>query len=103
MTARLEITQHDLRNRSREIMDAVGNGQAFTVIRDGRRIAELIPLRGRRRFIPRREFVATSLSAPALDIDAFRTDQDSALDHDQASGPRDHGHRDDGGPPAVHD
>ena len=82
MTAQPEITQRDLRNRSKEIMDAVENGQAFTVTRDGHRIGELIPLRHRRRFVPRQEFVATSRSAPAIDITAFRADQDAVIDHD---------------------
>jgi prevent-host-death family protein len=82
MTAQPEITQRDLRNRSREIMDAVENGQAFTVTRDGHRIGELIPLRHRRRFVPRHEFVAMSRGASGIDIEAFRADQDAALDHD---------------------
>lgn len=33
MTAPPEITQRDLRTRSKEIMDAVQGGQAFTVTR----------------------------------------------------------------------
>ena len=82
MATHPEITQRDLRTRSREIMDAVENGQAFTVTRDGHRIGELIPLRHRRRFVPRQEFVATSRSAPAIDIAAFRADQDAVIDHD---------------------
>lgn len=75
-----EITQRDLRNRSREIMDAVEGGQGFTVTRDGHRIGELLPLRGRRRFVSRTEFAASSRSAPELDLDAFRRDQAAALD-----------------------
>jgi antitoxin (DNA-binding transcriptional repressor) of toxin-antitoxin stability system len=62
-------------------MDAVEHGQSFTVTRDGRRIGELIPLRNRRRFVPRQEFVAMSRNAPALDLSAFRADQDIALDY----------------------
>jgi prevent-host-death family protein len=85
MTIQPEITQRDLRNRSKEIMDAVENGQAFTVTRDGHRIGELIPLRSRRRFVPRREFTAMSRSAPGIDIEAFRADQESAFDHDTSS------------------
>jgi prevent-host-death family protein len=81
MTAQPEITQRDLRNRSREIMEAVENGQAFIVTRDGRRIGELIPLRHRRRFVPRRDFVAMSRTAPAIDIETFRADQEAALEH----------------------
>lgn len=80
-----EITQRDLRSRSREIMDAVEHGQSFTVTRDGHRIGELIPLRGRRRFVPREEFAAMSRNSPAVDLDAFRTDQEAALDQEAAS------------------
>ncbi len=86
MTAQPEITQRDLRNRSREIMDAVENGQAFIVTRDGHQIGELIPLRRRRRYVPRQEFAAMSRSAPALSAEAFRTDQDAALDQDMRTG-----------------
>ncbi|MFK0032373.1 type II toxin-antitoxin system Phd/YefM family antitoxin [Streptomyces xinghaiensis] len=75
MSAQHEITQRDLRNRSREIMDAVQNGQSFTVTRDGNRIGELIPLRRRRRFVPRGEFAAMSHTAPDISLDAFRSDQ----------------------------
>jgi prevent-host-death family protein len=84
MSEQPEITQRDLRNRSKEIMDAVENGQAFTVTRDGHRIGELIPLRRRRRFVPRQEFAAMSRTASAMDLDAFRADQDAAADQDIA-------------------
>ncbi|MEU5274681.1 type II toxin-antitoxin system prevent-host-death family antitoxin [Streptomyces hygroscopicus] len=76
MTAQPEITQRDLRTRSKEIVDAVQGGQAFTVTRDGHRVGELIPLRRRRRFVPRAEFAAMSRTAPDLSLDAFRDDQD---------------------------
>jgi prevent-host-death family protein len=80
-----EITQRDLRSRSREIMDAVEHGQSFTVTRDGHRIGELIPLRRRRRFVPREEFTAMSRNAPAVDLEAFRADQDAAADQEASS------------------
>jgi prevent-host-death family protein len=80
-----EITQRDLRSRSREIMDAVEHGQSFTVTRDGRHIGELIPLHRRRRFVPREEFSAMSRNAPDGDLEAFRSDQDAAADHETAS------------------
>jgi prevent-host-death family protein len=85
MSADPEITQRDLRTRSREIMDAVEHGQSFTVTRDGHRIGELIPLRRRRRLVPRQEFIAMSRNAPAVDLDAFRADQDAALDSEADS------------------
>lgn len=77
-----EISQRDLRMRSREIMDAVERGQSFTVTRDGHEIGELVPLRRRRRFVSRAEFAEASRFAPAVDLAAFRADQDAAYDQD---------------------
>ncbi len=88
MSIHAEISQRDLRTRSREIMDAVEHGQSFTVTRDGHQIAELVPLRRRRRLVPREEVVAMSRNAPAVDLAAFRADQEAALD-DEAGGPYD--------------
>lgn len=82
MSGQPEITQRDLRTRSKEIMDAVQHGQAFTVTRDGHRIAELIPLRRRRRFVPRGEFAAMSRTAPDISLDAFRADQDATAEQE---------------------
>jgi prevent-host-death family protein len=82
MSAQPEITQRDLRNKSKEIMDAVEGGQAFTVTRDGREIGELIPIRRRRRFVPRADFATASRHASAIDVEAFRSDQDASADHD---------------------
>ena len=79
-----EITQRDLRNRSKEIMDAVESGRSFTVTRDGHRIGELIPLRRRRRFVARDEFAGMSSNAATVDLDAFRADQDAAIDQETA-------------------
>jgi prevent-host-death family protein len=85
VSAQPEITQRDLRNRSKEIMDAVQNGQTFTVTRDGHQIGELIPLRRRRRFVSRAEFAAKSHTASTVDLNAFRADQEAALDHEISS------------------
>ncbi|MGB8940320.1 type II toxin-antitoxin system Phd/YefM family antitoxin [Streptomyces sp. Je 1-369] len=82
MPAQPEITQRDLRTRSKEIMDAVQGGQAFTVTRDGHLLGELIPLRRRRRFVPRAEFAAMSRTAPDISTDAFRDDQDALVEQE---------------------
>lgn len=82
MTAQPEITQRDLRTRSKEIMDAVQGGQAFTVTRDGHQIGELVPLRRRRRFVPRSEFAAMSRTAPDISLDAFRADQEATAEQE---------------------
>ncbi|MES4901023.1 MULTISPECIES: prevent-host-death protein [unclassified Streptomyces] len=82
MSGQPEITQRDLRTRSKEIMDAVQAGQAFTVTWDGHRIGELVPLRRRRRFVPRGEFTAMSRTAPDISLDAFRADQDATIERE---------------------
>jgi prevent-host-death family protein len=69
-----EISQRDLRFKSKEIMDAVEHGSAFTVTRDGRPMGQLIPLR--RPFVTRAQFAANSRRAAPLDLDEFRADQD---------------------------
>lgn len=74
------ISQRDLRLRSREIMDAVERGEAFTVTRDGRSIGELTPLRHRQRFVSRSSFAHLSHTAPVIDLDRFRRDQAAAYD-----------------------
>ena len=79
-----EITQRDLRSRSREIMDAVEHGQSFTVTRDGHRIGELTPIRRRRKFVSRQEFAAMSRNAPTGDLDAFRADQEAVADQEES-------------------
>lgn len=80
MSTQPEISQRDLRMRSKEIMDAVEGGQSFTVTRDGHGIGELVPLRRRRRFVSRVDFAATSRSAPAIELASFRADQDAELE-----------------------
>jgi prevent-host-death family protein len=82
MSAQPVITQRDLRQRSREIMDAVEGGQSFIVTRDGRSIGALVPLERRRRFVPRAEFAAMSRNAPEMSLNAFRTDQGHAADQE---------------------
>ena len=67
-------------------MDAVEHGQSFTVTRDGHQIGELIPLRRRRRrFVSREDFVAMSRNAPTINLEAFRADQDAAIDNEATS------------------
>ncbi len=80
MSIQAEISQRDLRLRSKEIMDAVEHGESFTVTRDGRAIGALAPLPRRPRFLGRAEFAAHSHSAPVVDLAQFRADQDDSID-----------------------
>lgn len=82
MTADARISQRDLRLRSKEIMDAVEGGQSFTVTRGGQQIGQLVPIRGRRTFVARADFVFGSQAAPEIDLAEFRADQDAAYADD---------------------
>ena len=77
-----EINQRDLRQRSKEIMDAVQQGRSFTVTRDGHGVAELVPLRQTRRWVPRARFAAGSRPTPPPDLARFRADQEAAYDQE---------------------
>ncbi|MFT4009442.1 MAG: prevent-host-death protein [Nocardioidaceae bacterium] len=81
MTTQPQISQRDLRLRSKEIMDAVEHGESFTVTRDGHQIGELIPLRRRRTFLSREEFLAGRTTTIPVDPDRFRADLDAAVDN----------------------
>ena len=73
-----QISQRDLRLRSKDIMDAVERGESFTVTRDGRPMGQLIPLR--REFVSREQFMASWSSAGRPDWDRFRADVDAIID-----------------------
>lgn len=60
-------------------MDAVEGGQFYTVTRDGRQIGELIPMRLRRTYVPRAEFLAHGDDAP-VDLDRWRAELDETSD-----------------------
>ena len=82
MSVQPEISQRDLRLRSKEIMDSVEHGQAFTVTRDGHQIGELIPLRRPRTFVSREQFLAGWASAGSVDPDRLRADIDAMIDNE---------------------
>lgn len=79
MSGAHDISQRDLRMRSREIMDAVERGESFTVTRDGREIGELIPLRRPQRFVSREAFARASQNAPLVDPERLRADIDAVI------------------------
>lgn len=80
MSVQPEISQRDLRLRSKEIMDTVERGGSFTVTRDGHQIGELIPLRRPRTFVSRREFLANEGPRVFVDPDRLRGDLDEFID-----------------------
>lgn len=77
-----EISQRELRNDSGAILRAVEAGEDFVVTRNGTALAELRPLRRRRRFVSRAELVVAARVLAPIDAAAFRTDVDEVLDED---------------------
>jgi prevent-host-death family protein len=69
------ITQRELRNDSAAVMDAVENGETITVTRNGRAVAELRPIRRRRRTgVPTDELQRLFAGLPRMDYAAMRAD-----------------------------
>ncbi len=58
-------------------MDAVEDGRSFTVTRAGHEIGQLVPLRQRRVFVPKADFVMGSRTVIDIDLERFRADQDA--------------------------
>jgi len=73
-----EVTIRDLRNHGGAVLDRVSRGEALTVTRDGKPVAELRPL-------PRRPLGAAALlrhwrRLPAVDAGKLRRDIDALMD-----------------------
>ncbi len=75
-----EISQRELRNDSGAILRAVEAGEDFVVTRNGTALAELRPLRRRRRFVAKAELLAAARQMTPIDAAAFRSDVDQILD-----------------------
>lgn len=63
MTVR--IAQRDLRNDVAAILRRVAAGESFTVTVRGEPVAELVPLRAPRRFVPRQQVLEILRATPA--------------------------------------
>jgi prevent-host-death family protein len=72
------VTVRDLRNHGGEVLDRVEAGERVTVTRNGRPVAELVPLA--RRPLSNEELVARAVNLPPVDPAAVRADVDRLLD-----------------------
>lgn len=72
------MTVRDLRNHGGEVLDRVEAGERLTVTRNGRPVAELVPLP--RRPLSNEELVARAVNLPPVDPAAVRADVDRLLD-----------------------
>jgi prevent-host-death family protein len=73
-----EITIRDLRNRGGDMVDRVAHGERMTVTRDGRPVAQLVPLA--RAPLTTDVLLERWSHLPAMDVDALRRDIDTFID-----------------------
>lgn len=72
------MTIRELRNRGGEVIDRVAAGNAVTVTRDGRPVAELRPLRPSA--LTSSALLERWRHVPVVDADRLRRDIDSVID-----------------------
>lgn len=70
------ISQHELRNESAAVMDAVEAGETFHITRNGTEVAELRPLPRRQRELTAEELVARHRKLPRVDYAQMRQEAD---------------------------
>lgn len=73
-----DVSIRDLRNHGGEVVDRVAAGERVTITRDGRPIAELLPIG--RPPLTADVLVERWRRLPAMDADAFRRDVDAVID-----------------------
>jgi prevent-host-death family protein len=76
------ITQRELRNESAAVMDAVESGETITITRNGVPVAELSPVRPRRRGVRTDELKRVFAGQPRVDYAAMRADIDEFFGDD---------------------
>lgn len=75
----MRIAQRDLRNDVAAILRRVAEGESFMVTVRGEPVAELVPIRAPRRFVPRRQVLEILQAAP---LDSGLLDELRQLDFD---------------------
>jgi prevent-host-death family protein len=75
------IAQRELRNDNAKVIEAVAAGESFVVTRNGVPVAELRPIRQKRRtFVPAAELAALAANGPRIDRERLRADLDRVVD-----------------------
>ena len=68
----------ELRNHTGGVLERVAHGETLIVTREGHEVAELQPVRRRRR--QTEQLIASRRHLPRVDIETFRADLDEILD-----------------------
>ncbi|GAA2487684.1 type II toxin-antitoxin system Phd/YefM family antitoxin [Streptomyces sp. NPDC059506] len=79
------ITQREFRNNSAAVMDAVEAGETYHITRNGAEVAELRPIRRRRR-LSAEELVARHRRMPRVDHAVMRQEADDFFGADDRVG-----------------
>jgi len=74
-----EVSIRDLRNHGGDVIDRVAAGEEITVTRDGKPVAELRPLAGRR--LSAEVLLRRWARLPPVDPERLRADLDSIVDN----------------------
>ncbi len=61
----VDVASRELRNNTRVLLERVEAGESITITVDGRPVAVLSPVEGRKRWMPREEFVRRVLGHQA--------------------------------------
>lgn len=76
------IPQRELRNNVSDVLRRAEAGEEFEITVDGRPVARLTGIVGRRRFVPAEEFMRLFATPFAPDWESFRRDVSEGIDHD---------------------
>lgn len=72
-----DVSIRDLRNRGGEIVDRAAGGEPITITRDGRPVAELVPVKPR---LTTAQIIERWKHLPPMDDVTLREDLDALLD-----------------------
>ena len=73
-----QVSVRDLRNHAGDVLDRVEAGEHITITRNGRPVAELVPLA--RSQLTTAEIIERRQHLPDIDLDKFRADVDVLFD-----------------------
>lgn len=73
-----QVSVRELRNHGGDVLDRVEAGERLTVTRNGKPVAELVPID--RRELPLDEILRRASTLPPVDPRALRADIDALLD-----------------------
>jgi antitoxin (DNA-binding transcriptional repressor) of toxin-antitoxin stability system len=78
----IDVTVRQFVADSGSVTRGLRQGRTYTLTLNGEPLARMIPIRRRRRAVPKEEVFAIFATAPVLDVDELRADLDQAISQD---------------------